>query len=577
MPYQCPLCGQPVTRSHYNKITGIWKEREKLLAKIREEREKVRRQAKTFTKQRTQLIRQAVQKQVKPLQSKITALRQTQRQLEADAQKELRRAKLDSTQLQREIREKLLRRIDEQRSQFAQRIRHEQQRLQKESQNLKKENALVIRRITEKQQEKLRARLTSLELRERQTKKRAEERLQRLASSAQIKAEKDAAMRLNRLKRELRSAARSQVQRERTLGQRQLRGVQERYKQLDLSYRRTLASAQAKEQNLKSQVQRFSELRKQLRVSMRKQLKRERERGAQQVQNRYRRLNDTFRSTLTQMKAKTSQIREQTRQIRELERQLKRQTTPQIEGLLSESTLLKELKKRFPLDKFEHPGKAGDILHQITRNGQSAGLIVYECKRVKHYSANHVTQALVAKEKRRADFAVLVTNSMKKGTQGFFTERGVVIVHPAGLLLFVSILRSQMVRITEMKLGQRERDKAIKMTLDYLEGPQFSNSMDAIVEESVQLYRDLLDEVQKHIATWKRRYSAYNKVHEEALSVKDISKALLSGQSEYKQLIQTDALHLPALPDMPEIGNLANDENSSGHKPGTVTAKTTVS
>jgi len=261
------------------------------------------------------------------------------------------------------------------------------------------------------------------------------------------------------------------------------------------------------------------------------------------------------------MKAKTGQIREQTRQIRELERQLKRQTTPQIEGLLSESTLLKELKKRFPLDKFEHPGKAGDILHQITRNGQPAGLIVYECKRVKHYSVSHVTQALEAKEKRRADFAVLVTNSMKRGTQGFFTERGVVIVHPAGLLPFVSILRSQMVRIAEMKLGQRERDKAIKMTLDYLEGPQFANSMDAIVEESVQLYRDLLDEVQKHIATWKRRYSAYNKVHEEALSVKGISKALLSGEPEYKQSIQSDTL--PALPDMPDIGNVTSLENSN--------------
>ncbi len=266
------------------------------------------------------------------------------------------------------------------------------------------------------------------------------------------------------------------------------------------------------------------------------------------------------------MKAKTTQIKEQTRQIRELEKQLRRQTTPQIEGLLSEDILLKELKKRFPQDKFLHTGKGGDILHELMQNGQPAGLIVYECKRVKHYSASHVQQTLDAKKKRKADFALLVTNAMKKGTQGFFTERGVVIVHPAGLLPFVSILRGQMMHIAEMKLGQRERDKAIKMTLEYLEGPQFANSMDAIVEESIKLYRDLLDEVEKHIATWKRRYSSYNKVHEEALSVKGTSKALLSGEPEYKQQIQTDAF--PALPDMPEVEKTTANlvaENFTGH------------
>jgi hypothetical protein len=178
-------------------------------------------------------------------------------------------------------------------------------------------------------------------------------------------------------------------------------------------------------------------------------------------------------------------------------------------------------------------------------------LIVYECKRVKHYSTGHVEQALAAKQKRNADFAILVTNAMKKGTQGFFTQRSVVIVHPAGVIPFVSILRSQMILIAEMKLGRRERDKAIKMTLEYLEGPEFSNSMDAIIQESIKLYTDLLDDVGKHVTAWKRRYSSYNKVYEEALTVKNKSRALLSGDPEYKKLIQTDVL--PALPNMPEV------------------------
>jgi chemotaxis signal transduction protein len=47
------------------------------------------------------------------------------------------------------------------------------------------------------------------------------------------------------------------------------------------------------------------------------------------------------------------------------------------------------------------------------RKGQ-VGIMVYECKPVKRYSPSHVKQASEAKEKRNADFAILVTSAMKK-------------------------------------------------------------------------------------------------------------------------------------------------------------------
>ena len=154
-------------------------------------------------------------------------------------------------------------------------------------------------------------------------------------------------------------------------------------------------------------------------------------------------------------------------------------------GYLDEHTLTTALKRWFPEDEIQHKGKGGDVIHSIVRKGRQVGLIVYECKRVKHYSAGHVKQAAEAKEKRKADFAILVTNAMKKGTQGFYTERGVIVVHTAGLQSILNILRSQIIQIAEMKLGQQERDKAIRMTLEYLEGPEFSNSMDSIIQESI--------------------------------------------------------------------------------------------
>ena len=180
---------------------------------------------------------------------------------------------------------------------------------------------------------------------------------------------------------------------------------------------------------------------------------------------------------------------------------------------------------------------------------------------VQHYSFGHVKQASDAKQKRHADFVILVTNAMKKGTQGFFTERGVIVVHSAGIISLVGIVRNQIVRMAEMKLGQQERDKAIRRTLEYLEDPEFANSLDAIIQESIALYKEWVEEIKRHVAVWKRRYNSYQKIAEEASRVKTTTQALLSGEDEYEKLVQT--VSLPATLMLPELEESVSSQRSA--------------
>jgi len=333
-------------------------------------------------------------------------------------------------------------------------------------------------------------------------------------------------------------------------------------------YERQIIALRLKEQRIKEQTQRqidravakahteaerkarskFNEFKKEHRANIQEQLKLERERTKTQIKQKYRRLDRSFRHTLRRMETQSKTIREQKREIQDMRAQLKRQTTPQLEGLLYENQLAKELKKRFSEDHIQHTGKGGDVLQNVMRDKQRVGLIVYECKRVKHYSAQHVKQAAEAKKKRNADFAVLVTNAMKKGTQGFFVERGVIVVHVAGVLSVAGILRNQIVQIAGMKLGQLQRDKAIKLVLEYLEGPEFANSVDAIIHESISVCTSLIDEINKHRTMWKKRYASYKNIYQEATTVKTTSKTLLSGEPEQK--IQTELM--PVLVKIPE-------------------------
>jgi hypothetical protein len=429
MKYNCPLCGKPVSPSLYQKIMGIWTEKQKALAKIEQQRarllskigemrKRLRKEAARFRTQKAHLIRQAVKRRTKRLESQITILHRREREIESQTHEKIRRA-----------------------------------------------------------------------------------------------------------------------------------------------------SALAHKQAQKLADRRFTSFRKQQRASIRAQLRRERERAVENVQRKNQRLEKTFRNTLTQMRIKDRQLQDQSKQIKELERQLEKHTTAQLEGYLDEHTLARDLKRRFPEDEIRHTGKGGDVIHRVMQKGQQAGTIVYECKRVKHYLASHVKQAARAKEKMKADFAILVTNAMKKNTQGFFTEGVVLVVHQAGVLYLTSVLREQTIQIAELKLGQSQRNKAVRLTLEYLQGPEFSNSLNAIMQETTATYNELKDEVRKHVASWKKRLALYRKIYEEALTVKSTTKTLLSGQPEYKKLIPTETL--PALPELPQLEkSVASPEQTQNADPG---------
>lgn len=410
MGFTCPLCGQPVSPSVYQKITGIWTERQRLLKKVKAEKAKL-----------------------------------------------------------------------------AKRLAQEKAKLQKEKNKFKKQKTALIKQAVNKQTKRFEKRIVALQKKEMQIKKKARERIQKITAQEHVKAEKLATMRLNTWK-------------------------------------------------------------KGLRASVREQIKIEKKRATMKERQRLQRMQNSVDSALQRMQIKSRQLRGARLEIKELRKQLQKQTTPQLEGLLYERELVKALRKKFREDKIWHTGKRGDVVQNVMRRGEQVGVIVYECKRVKHYQSKHVKQAADAKKKRNADFTVLVTNAMKRGTRGFFVKHGVIVVHAAGVLHIAAILRNQISQIAGMKLGQQQRDKAIKLILDYLEGPEFANSVDAIIHESISVYESLMDEIKKHIATWKKRYLSYKNIYEEATTVKTTSKSLLSG--EPKQKIQTEPM--PALAKLPE-------------------------
>ncbi len=245
--------------------------------------------------------------------------------------------------------------------------------------------------------------------------------------------------------------------------------------------------------------------------------------------------------------------RQKDRRIKELEQQLKRGTTPQVEGLLYEQQLARQLRSNFHQDEVRHTGKGGDVILRIRANGRVVGTVVFECKKVQKILKAHVEQAHRAIVQREANFGVLVTSGTRARFGGFAAEGDVLIVNPAGVLFLTQLLRGWLIEIAKLKLDRAEREKAAREIFKYLESAQFGNQMRDLVHRARNLAEMLNDEVKTHGRTWGRRYQHYKAIFDESFSIgSSLSRILESQLGE-----RTATPVLPPARHFPELARLA--------------------
>jgi hypothetical protein len=229
-------------------------------------------------------------------------------------------------------------------------------------------------------------------------------------------------------------------------------------------------------------------------------------------------------------------------EIKKLKEQIQKGITPQIEGLLEEDKLLAKLQELFPQDKFEHPGKGGDILQFVIEQGQQIGIIVYECKKVKYFDKKHIDQAKTARRMRGADFAVLVTNVFPSKKQYYFVEKAVFVISPISLEPITQTLRDSLVRIYMLRLSNEAKSKAVQQVYDYLSSNEYSNKVNDLASQLMDLGKELKTEITSHKKVWEKRYKTYQNLYIDIGVIDHKLRTLIKG------LPGSKTLQLPAPP-----------------------------
>ena len=234
------------------------------------------------------------------------------------------------------------------------------------------------------------------------------------------------------------------------------------------------------------------------------------------------------------LKVSAKKYEQANEEIKKLKEQIEKGITPQIEGLLEEDKLLAKLKELFPNDKFDHPGKGGDIIQYVMEQGKEIGRIVYECKKVKSFNKSHVEQAKEARRLRQADYAVLVTNAFPSKKQYYFVEKTVFVISPVSLEPITYTLRESLVKMALLKMSNEAKQKAVQRVYDYLSSSEYNNKMNDVASQLIDLAKDLKVEIKSHKDRWEKRYSIYNKLYNDVGNIDFKLKGLVQNRMDDK-------------------------------------------
>jgi len=200
-------------------------------------------------------------------------------------------------------------------------------------------------------------------------------------------------------------------------------------------------------------------------------------------------------------------------QLREAERK-GHQTSQQLQGEVLELTLENGLERDFPLDAISEVKKGargGDVIQRVsTRTGQAAGVLLWEAKRAKDWSAQWVAKLKEDMRGCGADVGVLVITGTAfpkdwGADQLFGLYEDIWITSWTTALQLAAVLRAGLLDLHKQRLVSAGKGEKMEAVYDYLTSSQFAQKLKAVYGAFYRMRQELEAEKSQTLQRWARR------------------------------------------------------------------------
>jgi hypothetical protein len=190
------------------------------------------------------------------------------------------------------------------------------------------------------------------------------------------------------------------------------------------------------------------------------------------------------------------------------------QGSQQLQGEVLELTLERSLEQAFPLDTIEEVKKGvrgGDVVHRIrSRSGQVAGILLWEAKRARDWSAQWVAKLKDDMRGCNADLGVVVITGAAfpkdwEAGQLFGLYEDIWVTSWTTALQLAVVLRSGLLDLHMQRLVSAGKGEKMEAVYDYLTSSQFAQKLKAVYGTFYRMRQDLEGEKSSTMQRWARR------------------------------------------------------------------------
>jgi hypothetical protein len=192
------------------------------------------------------------------------------------------------------------------------------------------------------------------------------------------------------------------------------------------------------------------------------------------------------------------------------------QGSQQLQGEVQEIDLEESLRRRFPFDQVTEIAKGvnGADVSQIVRapSGTDCGVILYESKRTKNWSAGWLPKLREDGRRAKADILILVSQVVPPEVEGFDYIDSVWVCEPKYAAPLSALVRESLLRVHVVKQAQQGMATKSELVYGYLTGPLFRSRIEAVVEAFTTMTDDLEKEKRAVTRQWAQRAAQIERV-----------------------------------------------------------------
>ena len=190
------------------------------------------------------------------------------------------------------------------------------------------------------------------------------------------------------------------------------------------------------------------------------------------------------------------------------------QGSQQLQGEVLELAIEESLRRAFPLDTIEEVKKGqrgGDLLHHVrTRTGQAAGIMLWETKRAKDWSAQWIPKLKEDMRAAGAAVGLLVTSAGALPREWpaaayFALHDDIWITQPVCAVSVAEMLRIGLLDLHRQRAVSAGKGEKAEAMYDYLTSPQFAYKLKAVFDTFKKMRDELESEKNVTLQRWARR------------------------------------------------------------------------